>query len=578
MAIIDILYSGGNVAAHADDLLEIAHLPRLAHLLTARLAEFAHLAPLRVIHIVAALTTIAIVLCVAGRIAIVSMAAAANRIGLLCGLIAGAGLVLLMAMVNLSPVGHFQVNFFFAQAVGMAAALVGLTVLQAAVWRGGQAQIAAFVAVPVWALVLAKIHLVPTLWFAASASVCALALPMSMPRRIVVGCMVGLTSATAMLIEPETRSVIQFGQTGGGDFNLLVSGARWQLNAHPIVAVSAILTLALLLIGLIFAGKRDDLTVRIRTVALLHAGAIGVVALGLAITAVLMMNNAAGYYALAKYAWIYAAELPLVVSHIAAKLGSRSQRRVRDLGLIELTIVALAFGQATAAYGWLTSQTRLIAFRDGLVQSRALLPSPPPLPAFVELTPQERYYLYISAMGQPRNAVADSILIQVAAADRIQPTDHLMRASYFSDKIETWTGEELRFGSPHSEDYLLLVGRWTGSPDGTSIVTAPAAYMAFKIPPVFGGQHLCLQMSADAAWLQSDSAAEISVNGRVVAKNGYEAERPGIMQVPLEGVRPDGDVSLFIRINRAAAPAASTAPASLAFSSMWVAPTCTVRQ
>jgi len=326
MALIDVLFNGEDVESRRPQLLIIADQPRWAHALAAWLAWATSLSPLRTIHIVAALAVILSVVVASARSVLVSLWVGRTGAGCVAGWLTGALTFWALTALGAGFDGQIKYNFFFAQAVGTAAALLALTLVQLATGRGGRLAMSglamlALASVPLVTLILAKIHIVPALWFAAAGSVCALSLELKLLRRLGVAVLIGGTSALLLLADHSTRAIMQLGQAGRGSLIVHGWGALFTLNTDPAVMIAGATLMAGLLILVALQGGPCSLRCRLFN---LHAGAFAVLGLGALTLTALLFRGAVGYYALAKYVYLFGAEIALLTSHVAAAIARRS--------------------------------------------------------------------------------------------------------------------------------------------------------------------------------------------------------------------------------------------------------------
>jgi hypothetical protein len=294
MALIDVLFNGEDVESRRPQLLIIADQPRWAHALAAWLAWATSLSPLRTIHIIAALAVIISVVVASARTVLLSLWIGRSVTGWMAGCLTGALTFWLLTALGAGFDGQIKYNFFFAQAVGTAAALLALTIMQLTAGRGGGLTVIALASVPVVTLILAKIHIVPALWFAAAASICALSLELPLLRRLGVTVLIGGTSALLLLSDHSTRAIMQLGQAGRGSLIVHGWGALFTLSTDPAVMIAGATLMAGLLILVALQGRPCSLRCRLFN---LHAGAFALLGLGALTLMALLFRGAVGYYA-----------------------------------------------------------------------------------------------------------------------------------------------------------------------------------------------------------------------------------------------------------------------------------------
>jgi hypothetical protein len=584
MALIDVLFNGEDVESRRPQLLIIADQPRWAHALAAWLAWATSLSPLRTIHIVAALAVILSVVVASARSVLVSLWVGRTGAGCVAGWLTGALTFWALTTLGAGFDGQIKYNFFFAQAVGTAAALLALTLVQLATGRGGRLAMSglamlALASVPLVTLILAKIHIVPALWFAAAGSVCALSLELKLLRRLGVAVLIGGTSALLLLADHSTRAIMQLGQAGRGSLIMHGWGALFTLNTDLAVIITGAALMAGLLILVALQGGPCSLRCRLFN---LHAGAFAVLGLGALTLTALLFRGAVGYYALAKYVYLFGAEIALLTSHVAAAIARRSGAAFRGLGtgLAKLAWVALALVlTALAQHRWSARYSRdqvlLIAMRDALIEARPAFPSPAPYPLNEKLLRQERYYLFISAMAQPRDARALRLLMDTELGNAADAARETLPPSLVSQVVPVWSGGEMRLNATPPLSAIVFFGRWGQVQDFGRSTFAPAAHMTFRIDPAKRSQTLCLRLVAPPLRANAAILSTFILNGSPLLTETFASGGPDrVIGLPLAGVGPSGDVTVSIASEFTPTPARVESAPAAGLQAMWIAPDC----
>lgn len=573
-ALTDVLTLGEDVEARRVQLGEFSDHPRLAHRVAALMARATGLSPLRTLHIVATAAVIACVVLAAARVAFVAFAAGTG-LGALLGALAGILMLWAANAIAAGFAGEIQYNYFFSQAAATALALGLLTLVQLSVAMGGRRAAVALVLAPPAAYLLAAVHTAPALWFAASASICALSLETSRRGRLVAALTLGAVSAVMILAHPGTLALMRLGQEGGGDLNLLPFGRIWQLNLNLGSMLAGMLALAALLALLAFL-KRRATPEWLPAVLNVHCGALGLLAVSLPILANLLVSANQGYYALAKYVYIFGAEAALLVAHLAAQVRSaRPDTPLRSGAMLAVFALAV-LAQDWWSLRWSHSQAYLMGLRDDLMQVRGAIPAPAPWPLLEPLSQAERFYVFISAMARPRDGEAFPLLFDADLAAKPGSDARLLPASLVPSVAPLWSGNEIRFTtSAHYPPPVLISGRW-GPPTALGRwTTGPRAQMALRIPPAMQDARLCVRLLAPALDPRKALQSKLFVNGQPAHIEAFP-NPPGarVAGLPLTSVGPSGDVALSLVNEFSPAAPDDDRQTGAGIAAIWIARQC----
>jgi hypothetical protein len=210
-------------------------------------------------------------------------------------------------------------------------------------------------------------------------------------------------------------------------------------------------------------------------------------------------------------------------------------------GLAKPVWVALALILTVLAqYRWSVhdshDQVLLIAMRDALIQARPLLPSPAPYPLNEKLLRQERYYLFISAMAQPRDARALRLLMDTELGNAADAARETLPLSLVSQVVPLWTGEEMRPNATPPLSAIVFFGRWGRVQDFGRSTFAPAAHMTFRIDPAKRNQTLCLRLIAPPLRAEAAILSTFILNGTPLLTETFASGGPDrVVGLPWRG-------------------------------------------
>jgi hypothetical protein len=390
MIMTDVIFFGKSFASEdvASRIAGFAVYPHASHYLAAWLASATGISPLQAIHCVANAATIASAALIALRLShILRMAHS-----LVATLVAGAVAITVLyffATWGIGYSGQLQWNYFYPQAVGTAFALGALIGFQYAARQ--EWCFALVVLTPLAAFVLASFHPTPAVWVAACGASCVMSCPGSISRRALQAMLTGILCIAAMVAVPSFRWLLGFlGPSAQGDVNTF--GQRFNLSHEPkIIMVS----LGILALALIAATVLRGYHYVFRT----HAGGVGVLACGAASAAPLFATGTTEYYSIAKYAFIYGAELALVAATLSIvvlqRLTAKETRRSWVIYAVALGVIPIAtLAQKTFVTDYVSDQRPLIQARTQ-AEAGYLTIVPPGLDKAAQ------YYFAVSFLHEP---------------------------------------------------------------------------------------------------------------------------------------------------------------------------------
>lgn len=568
LAMIDLVLRGKDVRAHRAQIGSGVVSPLSAHHIAATLSWITDLSTIRTIGIIASLAAIASVVVAAARSVWVVLAVAQNRVARIGGAIAAAVAFWAFGNIGLGFYGQIdQANYFFSQTVGTAAALLALTAVQAATAREGRIPLLVLSSVPILAFMLGQIHLIPALWFAAAGTVCALSLARPLRQSLALAGLIAVLSALLLLSEPSTREVLQLRQAAQGVLNLRLASGLFQLNAQGGLLIGGLAALAALIA--IVALSENPARLRFRLLNL-HAGAIAVLVLGLSTLAVLMARGGTGYYGLAKYAFLFAAETALLAGHIAAtalnRFGTTSAKPI----FIVLALLLAIFAQQRAAPPDKRDQSFLIGLQQALYRIAPSLPAPAPLPLDDRLSRSERLYLFTAPMGQAKDRRALQLLERALEESPGAATESLP-SSLVPAVVPRWSGERIELEEMPAPSPLVFFGHWGGVRGDGRLAYPPAAHLGFHIAPGAGRPDLCLRLAAVQAELDKPRSVTFALNGTALSDETFSGAGTKVIGLPLGGIGAGGDAVLSILSQDG--PLAESRQ-GVALKSIWLASKC----
>ena len=569
LAMIDLILRGEDVRAHRAQIGTGVVSPLFAHGIAAGLSSITGLSTIRALAMVASLAAIVTVVEAAVRSVWIVLAVAENRVARFAGWLAAIATLWVFADIGLGFYGQIdQANFFFSQTVGTAAALLALTAVQTAVAREDRGSLLAIAAVPILAFVLARIHLLPALWFATAGASCALSLARPFRQSLVLAGLIAVLSAVLLLSEPASREVLQLRQAALGVLNLRLASGLLQLNTHLGLLIGGLAVLAALIAIVALIEAPSHLRFRLLN---LHAGAIAILLLGLLTLIVLMVRGGGGYYGLAKYAFLFATETALLVGHIAAAALNRFPATQAKPIFVVLALLLAIFVQQRAAPPDRRDQTLLIDMQRALTELAPSLPVPAPYPLDDRLSRTERLYLFTSPMGQAKDRRARRLLGR-DLEDSLGAARESLPASLIPSVVPRWNGEKIELKDVPGPSPLVFFGRWGRAGDEGREAHAPAAHAAFHVSPSLTASRLCLRLIAPRAPAGALLETTIALNGVEVRKETFQAGGGAkVIGLPLDAIGARGDAVLSILGNRQADAEKGD---GLSLQAMWLAPVC----
>ena len=569
LAMIDLILRGEDVRVHRAQIGTGVVSPLFAHDIAAALSSIAGLSTIRTIGIVASLAAIVSVVAAAARSVYVVLAVAQNRVGRFSGWLVAAVAFWVFGNIGLGFYGQIdQANYFFSQTVGTAAALLAFTAVQAGMAKEGRASLLTIASVPILAFVLANIHLIPALWFAAASAVCALSLTRPLQQRLALAALIGALSVLLILSDPASREVLQLRQAAQGVLNLRLASGLFQLNAHPALLIGGLAALAALIF--IVALLEEPARLRFRLLNL-HAGAIAILLLGLLTLVALTIRGGAGYYGLAKYAFLFAAETALLAGHIAATALNHFGTNPAKPIFAVLALLLAIFVQQRAAPPDRRDQALLIDMERALTEIAPSLPTPAPFPLDERLSLSERLYLFTSPMEQAKDRRAQRLLGRTveesadAGRESLQP-------SLIPTVVPQWSGDSIALDDIPAPSPLVFFGRWGDASGGGRLVHPPAAHIGFHIDPKSAPLELCLRLSAPSMNPGAPLSVTVAVDEEMQRQETFRAgDGTRVIGLSLAGIGPRGDAVLSLRSQ---GKERGEERSALALQAIWLAPAC----
>jgi hypothetical protein len=396
MILVDVISSGQSFTSESvmSRIGDFAIYPHASHYAAAWLARTTGVLPLQAIHLVANAATIASA-CLAGLRLFAIVRGAPSITAACIASAVGIGVLYLFASWGLGYSGQLQWNYFYPQAVGTAIALAILVGFQYVATKGGN--LALVLATPLTAFLLALFHPTPAVWLGACGVCCVLSCAGNLIRRAAEAALTGLLSVAAMLSIPSFRWLLGFvGPSGIGDVS--TSDHRFNLTYQPAMLATALAVLGLALIAAIpLRGYREVLRI--------HAGAVAVLACGVGAAVMLFATGATQYYSVAKYSFIYSAELALVAANLALGVrqagGSKDMQLAGPVAAIALVAIPVAaLMQKPYVTAFAHDQQRLIRVRAEAEAGRLTT-----VPR--DLDNVERYYVAVSLLGESMGTAVD---------------------------------------------------------------------------------------------------------------------------------------------------------------------------
>jgi hypothetical protein len=160
-----------------------------------------------------------------------------------------------------------------------------------------------------------------------------------------------------ILIVPASREVLQLPQAAYGVLNLRLPSGLFRLDTHPGLLIVGLAALAMLIAAVALIEKPSRLRFHLFN---LHAGGIAILLLGLLTLLALTAHGRAGYYGLAKYAFLFTAEATLLMGHIVATALNRFGAAPAKPVFAVLALLLAIFAQQRAVPPDRRNQTLLI--------------------------------------------------------------------------------------------------------------------------------------------------------------------------------------------------------------------------
>jgi hypothetical protein len=568
VTIADLLREGEDPRLYQPQIGPVAMGPNWGHYLAAQLSEATGLPPIRTVEIIVSFCLILSIVLAAARSVWVVFCVAQNRAARIVGwLVVVAGLYFFVR-IGAGLYGQVGlVNYFYAQAVATAVALIALSILQLTIARGGLAAISALSSVPLVTLLLVKIHFVPAIWFAAAGSIIALSLDRSLFHRLAIAGALGLLGATLVFTEPATRAMVALPQVASAVLNLRLWSGLFQLNSHPEMLVGGLATLAALIVIVVLIEQPASLRFRLFN---LHAGALALLGVGSGLLLILLFRGGDGYYALAKFVYLFAAESVLLLGHLAAiTLNRFEDTPARAFWLVPALILAI-FVQQRSAPPYKRDQSLLIEMQQALREVRAALSVPAPLPLDERLSGTDRLYLFTSAMGQPKDRRAMQLL-QPNFETSLEAARESLPPSLIPRIVPGWTGQTIHLRAIPDPSPLISFGRWGATGADGRIIYPPAAHLAFHTTENLSHRRLCLGVTTTT---KKDLYSTFAINGLELKTERLEPGDTRVIELPASKRSSAGDVVLTILVGFETALTSKRQEPELILRSIWLADRC----
>jgi hypothetical protein len=568
VTIADLLAAGEEPRFFGPQIGPLAMGPKLGHELAAKLAVATGLSPIRTVEIITWFCLILSVVLAGARSVWVVACVGQNRAARIGGWLIVVAALYFFVRIGAGFYGQIGfVNYFYAQAVATAVALVALSSLQLIMARGGLVALLALCSVPLVTFIVVNIHFVPAVWFAAAGSIVALSLDRPFLQRLATAGSLGLLGAVLVFGEPATRAMMALPQVGSAVLNLRLWSGLFQLNRHPEFLVGGLLGLAALIGIVVLIEKPVSLRFRLFN---MQAGALSLLGICSVLLLILLLRGGVGFYALAKFVYLFAAESVLLLGHLGAVALNRfGQTPAKTLWLVPALLLAI-FVQQRFAPPYERDQTLLIEVHGDLREARAALGKPAPLPLDERLSGTDRLYLFTSAMGQHKDSRAMQ-LVQPNFEDSLLRAKESLPASLIPRIVPAWTGQVVQLGAIPHPRALIFFGRWgdTNS-DGRSIRT-PAAHIAFHTTENLIRRRLCLRV---APTTEEGLHCTFAINGETLIVKRLQSADTHVVELPLPKVPLARDVVLTILPRFESARTAKDEKPALTLKSLWLAERC----
>ena len=293
--------------------------------------------------------------------------------------------------------GHVQENFFFAQFFGTVLAICGLAILQ----RHRPIGPLTLLGVILWGgIVLPNSHLVPAIWFILAA-VLQIFLVEERVRRALVECGIVIVACGVLATGPASTAMLQAANHNGW---LLIRFC--QLSEHP-VCLAAGLGLVLLVIaaalGRLLQTHRGQ---ALRAALVPYCGLIAVSGLIILQGTLLLALHRGSIYAVAKYIYIVALEMAMLVSSIELPLREAADRFLQPhRSWAKAVCVVILFLAQAPFIGTPYDQELLMQVRERMMQLGIRYnPEHRVYPQFPALDYPRNFYLAIGVMRIPRDS------------------------------------------------------------------------------------------------------------------------------------------------------------------------------
>jgi hypothetical protein len=567
VTIADLLTEGEDPHLYRPQIGPVAMGPKLGHYLAAQLSKATGLPPIRTVEIIVWFCLILSVVLAAARSVWVVFCVAQNRAARIVGWLIAVAALYFFVRIGAGFYGQVGfVNFFYAQAVATAVALIALSILQLTMARGGLAALSALSSMPLVTLLLVKIHFVPAVWFAAAGSIIALSLDRPLLHRLAIAGALGLLGAILVFTEPATRAMVELPQVASAVLNLRLWSGLFQLNTHPEMLVGGLATLAAL-IGIVTLIEQPA-SLRFRLFNM-HAGALALLGVGSGLLLILLFRDGDGYYALAKFVYLFAAESVLLLGHLGAIVLNRfGETPIRSLWLAPALLLAI-FVQQRSAPPYKRDQTLLIEMRQALREARARQPQPTPFPLHERLSGTDRLYLFTSAMGQPKDRRAMQLL-QPNFETSLEAARESLPPSLIPRIVPGWTGQTIHLRAIPDPSPLISFGRWGDTGVDGRIIHPPAAHLAFRLTGTVAYQRLCLRVLTPN--LKEAIHSTFASNGKELKVEQFRPRDDRVIELPLPEIHPHGDCVLSILVS--AGPIVTREKPTVSLRSLWLAERC----
>jgi hypothetical protein len=345
-----------------------------------------------------------------------------------------------LTSIGLSLSGHIRYNYFYPQLFSTVAALAFFYVLDSY----EQQTISALVLiVVVGGIILPNLHLIGALWFSTAALIRTLTVTPSgvtwrRAGRIAAGAAILLA---VWKLSPAVSSMIEI-SGNNGEFDI-ASGAESASIIYTLFGVGALLLASAVVVELRKGGLLWGVVYR-------HSGLIAILGLGLSQVVVWSFRQAGSPYAVLKYAYILAFEICSTVAYLAAETDAPTARQLKPMALLGLT--AFFFLLQDPFLNYTIDQGPLIRFYAGLNSKWQELRSVQPrrYPQFPFFSIPQNYYLAISALRYPRDAITENWALNTSnsGVEALSWDSAAFPPAWYAGSIRLGSGLDSRVSTP----------------------------------------------------------------------------------------------------------------------------------